>query len=206
MLLTLQRRAGNRAVSAIVQRAAGDVGHEQGQAEHAVSGESSVGTVSVSGLTQAQYTHRWDNGPITHQPAEDCDGDCPERYPCSTASAEKVATYGVTTNVSLPSANIPGLPECERGVLAQWIRNVLEPHEQRHVSAYEHYGGTTRKRFTATGCRDEVAGMLEEQMQTDHDTEEPARRAASDRESADLDPFRASIDFSSCEADEDQGE
>ncbi len=206
-VLRLQRAAGNRAVRAMIQRAPGETSTEHDEVQHSSSGTTpGGGSVSVTGVTHATYTHRWNPGPMSVNTvdAENCETECPdERFPCSTASADMIGTYQVNTNVSLPSADIEGLPECERGVLASWIRTTLNDHEQEHVAAYEAYRGTTRRRFTVTGCRNEVADMLTAAMDEAHTEEEEPRREACDTASANLDPFTETIDFSACEPEEE---
>jgi hypothetical protein len=205
-LLRLQRQAGNRAVTAIVQRQPGTAHTETDRVQHAASGETSAGTVSVTGQTNATYTHLWNPEPQQPRtaPSEDCAGGCPDpRFPCETASAARVSTYRVNATVALPRASdIAGLPDCERGVLQNWIDTILLAHENQHKAAYDAYGGTTRTRHTVTGCRDQVASMLTTQMDAAHRAEEQPRRAACDRASAALDPFSASLDFSPCNTDE----
>lgn len=103
-----------------------------------------------------------------------------------------VAKYHVTTNVTLPSvSDYPDLTPCQQRRVRNAINNVLAPHEQRHVAAFETYNGVTRRRFDLTLCRSEfeptIRSMFEE--------EEQARRTAAKNASDDLDPFFFDVDL-----------
>lgn len=123
-----------------------------------------------------------------------CEG-CTTDDPCIRARGTLVATYSVTTTVTLPSADdFPNLRPCQRRRVQDAIDNVLRPHEQQHVAAFNTYNGTTRRAFDLTLCRSEFDAAI----QAMHDTAAVARQSAAQAASDALDPFHFDVDIN-CE-------
>lgn len=126
--------------------------------------------------------------------ATGCPG-CSTDDPCIRARGTLVATYAVTTTVTLPSADdFPNLRPCQRQRVQNAIDTVLAPHEQQHVTAFNTYNGTTRTAFDLTLCRSEFDAAI----QTMHDTAAAARQSAAQAASDALDPFHFDVDIN-CE-------
>jgi hypothetical protein len=101
----------------------------------------------------------------------------------------------VQTSVTLPSvSDFPGLTPCQQRRVQDAIDNILAPHEQEHVRAFETYNGTTRPAFDLTLCRSEFDGAIQRMF----DAEAQARRAAAQAASDALDPFHFDVDLN-CE-------
>ena len=77
------------------------------------------------------------------------------------------------------------------------IDNVLAPHEQQHVSAFNTYRGTTNRQFDLTLCRNEFDATIRSMVES----EESARRSAAQAASDALDPFHFDVDLD-CEDEE----
>jgi hypothetical protein len=103
-----------------------------------------------------------------------------------------VATYSVTTTVTLPSADdFPGLTPCQRRRVQDAIDNVLAPHEQQHVRAFQQYNGTTRRPFNLTCCRSEFDTIIRNMFEAEAQARQAAAQAASDA----LDPFHFDVNL-----------
>lgn len=166
---------------------------------HAVFGGS--GSVRLHGLTEATFDGgRYSITGETRARAEGCD-NCTEG--CLRVRGTLVATYRVTTTVTLPSVNdYSDLTPCQRERVAAAIRDVLAPHEQDHVRAFETYNGTTRTRFDLTGCN---AEEINAQLQEIHNRQASARAATARALSDALDPFHFEVDLD-CEDEEPERE
>ncbi len=149
-------------------------------------------TIRLEGETTAQFdggTSQIRNQRVTR--ASECEG-C-EDSQCLRVTGTLVLNYRVTTHVTLPSVNdYPNLTPCQRRRVQDAIDNVLAPHEQEHVRAFETYNGTSEHPFDLRVCNAESAS---ERLQTIHDndaaTRETNARAASDA----LDPFHFDVDL-----------
>lgn len=116
---------------------------------------------------------------------------CPARD-CVRVTGMLVATYSVTTTVTLPSVDdFPNLTACQRRRVQQAITNVLAPHEQAHVRAFNRYNGTTRRAFDLTLCRGDFDSAIDGMFSA----EEQARRQAAQAASDALDPFHFDVDL-----------
>jgi hypothetical protein len=152
-----------------------------------VMGRSSM---RLEGRTEADY----DGGSFQTngqrlRPASGCDGCEGE---CVRVTGTLVATYHVTTTVTLPSADdYPDLTACQRRRVQTAIDTVLAPHEQEHVRAFRRYNGTTRRRFDLTLCRGDFDARIQEMFEA----EESARRQAAQQASDALDPFHFDVDL-----------
>jgi len=112
------------------------------------------------------------------------EGDC-YRY-----TGQYIINYNVSTSVSLPG--IPdGLRPCQEDNVRNAITNVLVPHEQEHVAAFNQYNGSVTLNIDYTGPR---AG-LEAHVQQMHDNDDLARMAVANAASAALDPFHINADM-----------
>ncbi len=122
--------------------------------------------------------------------AEGCD-TC-EAGQCVRVRGVLVARYRVTTTVTLPSVNdFPDLTACQRQRVQDAIDNVLAPHEQEHVRAFEQYNGVTRTPFDITLCRSEFDSTIQEMFEQQASDRRDRAQTASDA----LDPFNFDVDL-----------
>jgi hypothetical protein len=164
----------------------------QGAPTHAVA-FNRRGPLRLRGRTDASYDGgRFQTQNVTVRPATDCTGCSGRRCVHVTGTLE--ATYSVATTVTLPRvADFPGLTPCQQRRVQDAIDNVLAPHEQQHVAAFQQYNGTTRRAFDLTLCRSEFDGAIQRMFEA----EEQARRAAAQAASDALDnpPFHFDVDL-----------
>lgn len=135
--------------------------------------------VSVSGLTNANYSHSQSStGEATlGQNCAGCTG--PQ---CISITGNITSTFRAAPTVSLPA--VPGgLSECETAAVRSFINTTLTAHEQQHVAAFNTYTGTVTTPYTYNGCRVGLNAFV----QARHNAIEAPRRAASDALSAALD-------------------
>ncbi len=119
---------------------------------------------------------------------ENCDDDS-----CLRVTGTLVLTYRVTTTVTLPSVNdFPDLSDCQKRRVQDAIDNVLAPHEQDHVRAFETYNGTTRHPFDIKVCNAEEASAALQQI---HDSDAETRQNNAQALSDALDPFHFDVDL-----------
>ena len=105
---------------------------------------------------------------------------------CVTATGVIKAKYSVKTRVSLPSVSqYPELTPAQKRRLQNDITNVLAPHEQKHVAAFNKYRGATSTPFNLSLCRSEFDGTIQSMFEA----QEASRRQAAQAESDSLDPF-----------------
>ena len=71
------------------------------------------------------------------------------------------------------------------------INNVLAPHEQEHVDAFETYNGRTEQLFDLNLCSNQSPGVVRKMVRD----EERPRRAAAQAQSDALDPFNFDVDL-----------
>ncbi len=162
----------------------------QGAPTHAVA-FNRRGPLRLQGRADATYDGgRFQTQNVTVRPGADCTG-CSGRN-CVHVTGTLEATYSVSTSVTLPRvADFPGLTPCQQRRVQDAIDNVLAPHEQEHVRAFEQYNGTTRRAFDLTLCRSEFDGAIQRMFEA----EEQARRAAAQAASDALDPFHFDMDL-----------
>lgn len=157
-------------------------------------------SVRLEGLTEADY----DGGSYRTtgermRPAEACES-C-GGSDCVRVTGTLIATYHVTTTVTLPSVDDhPDLTRCQRRRVRDAIDNVLAPHEQQHVRAFRQYNGTTRRRFDLTLCQGDFDARIQEMFEA----EETQRRARAQAASDALDPFHFDVDLD-CEDEQASG-
>ena len=111
---------------------------------------------------------------------------------CVHMTGTVVTEYHVSTTVTLPKASsFRRLTECQRQRVQDAINNILAPHEQEHVDAFETYNGTTEQPFDLNLCRNQLPGVVKRMVRDD----EKPRRAAAKAQSAALDPFNFNVDL-----------
>jgi hypothetical protein len=156
------------------------------------------GSVDLEGRTDATF------GPpsfTTHHErlsrGTGCDA-CPPND-CIHMTGMLRTSYTTSTVVTLPTVD-QNLSACQRVRVQSAIRNVLAPHEQQHVRAFNTYSGVTNRPFQLTACRDAIEAerdTLTQQMVDDEDTERQDKARA---KSAALDPFVAHVDLDCTDA------
>jgi hypothetical protein len=111
---------------------------------------------------------------------------------CVHVTGTVVTEYHVSTTLTLPKASsFRRLTECQRQRVQDAINNILAPHEQEHVDAFETYNGTTEQPFDLNLCRNQLPGVVKRMVRDD----EKPRRAAAKAQSAALDPFNFDVDL-----------
>ncbi|MBK8814442.1 MAG: hypothetical protein IPN42_02555 [Methylococcaceae bacterium] len=165
--------------------------HGTGQTRHVSAHGQSL---RLEGRTDASYdggSFRTEN--VTVQRSKGCTS-C-GGADCRHVTGTLVATYSVATTVTLPSiADFSDLRPCQRTRVQNAITNILAPHEQQHVSAFNQYNGTTRRHFDLTLCRSDFDSAI----RAIFDAEEQARRSRVQAASDALDPFHFDVDLN-CE-------
>jgi hypothetical protein len=92
---------------------------------------------------------------------------------CVHVTGSVVTEYRVTTTVTLPRAsNFRRLTRFQKERVQDAINNVLAPHEQEHVDAFETYDGTTEQPFDLNLCRNQLPGVVRKMVR---DEERPRR-------------------------------
>jgi hypothetical protein len=156
-------------------------------------------SVTLRGRTDASFSSSFSTEDVVTTRGTGCNGCA--AGDCVHARGTLVSTYTVSTTVTLPSVNdFPNLRPCQRQRVQDGITNVLAPHEQQHVSAFNTYDGTTRRPFDMTICR----GAFDAAIQRMFNSEDSARRAAARALSNALDPFQFDVDLN-CEEPPDAG-
>jgi hypothetical protein len=111
---------------------------------------------------------------------------------CVHVTGTVITEYHVTTTVTLPKASsFRRLTQCQRERVQDAIDNILAPHEQDHVDAFETYNGTTEQPFDLNLCRGQLPRAVKKMVRD----EERPRRAASQAQSDALDPFNFDVDL-----------
>jgi hypothetical protein len=178
-LLSLQRLAGNRAVTLLMSTHDGN-GHTPSIRLHGkTSGTYDGGTSQV----------------LNQRVRRDKGCDCPADSPCLTATGNLRITYHVDVTIEMPE--MPGgLSACQQGRVREFLRNVLGPHEQEHARLLRTYNGTTNRPFKVTACgREGLDGDVNTTLQQMHDDEANQRATDADARSAAIDPFERDIDL-----------
>lgn len=152
-------------------------------------------SLRLKGKTKASFSHSFRTVDVVTEPGEGCK-KCKGRA-CVHVTGTIESTFNVSTKVTLPS--VPkGLTECQRERVRDAIDNVLAPHEDEHVAAYNDYAGTLSTPFDMTIC----AKSFNAKITAMHNAEEKSRRAAAKAASAALDPFFFDVDLD-CEEEEE---
>jgi hypothetical protein len=152
----MQRQFGNQHVQrfmvqrqsatafAPVQRQNGGQAEPQGDKDKADAGNI---TIDEKGVTTAVY-----NPPsmVTKNEVPTPSADAKPGEDKVDVTATVVATFKVTTSVSLPS--VPGgLTACQAKRVRDAINNQLKPHEDQHVAAMKQFDGTFETTVTVKG-------------------------------------------------------
>ncbi|WP_143467525.1 hypothetical protein [Leptolyngbya ohadii] len=163
----------------------------------AISGEGETyemvafaNTLTLRGRTDASFSNSFtvQNGTTTH--ATGCE-NCPSDE-CVRVRGTLRSVFNVTTTVTLPQvSNYPDLTPCQRQRVQAAITNVLAPHEQQHVAAFQTYRGTVLTPFNLTLCRADIDSTI----QSMHDHIEQNRRSSAQSASDALDPFNFDVDL-----------
>lgn len=170
----------------------GPVVQGEGPREHATA-YNNQGSLRLRGRTDADFSSSYRTRNVVVRPVTD-GADCSEGDQVRVTGT-LVATYRVTTRVSLPRvSDYPNLTPCQQQRVRDAIDNILAPHEQEHVAAFRSYNGTTRRRFDLTICRSEFDSTIRSMFEAEQD----ARRRAAQRASDSLDPFHFDVDLN-CE-------
>jgi hypothetical protein len=152
--------------------------------------EARAYSVTLRGLTEADFSSSFKTRNVrtaAGSGCENCAGD-----DCVHTTGILVSTFRVTTTVTLPSVDdFPDLTPCQRRRVQNGITNVLAPHEQEHVAAFNTYRGTVRTPFDLTLCRADFDASIQEL----HDSVEAARRTVAQDASDALDPFSFDVDL-----------
>ncbi len=165
-----------------------------------VLGNGSSVSISLQGTTKANFKRKWSVTNISETPATDCDGCSDDE--CLNISGTMSLVFNANPVVTLPSrSEYDHLSPCQIQRVEQWIQNVLAPHEQDHVDAFNTYDGTVQEQFQFKKCRSERRAVLQSIFNR---IEEPRRQSAQDLSDA-LDPFYSNIDLD-CEDEEQQAE
>ena len=158
---------------------------------HEVLAFAPLPNVRLQGRTRARFNggnFRTEN--VVTEPGSGCKR-CRGKN-CVHVTGTVVTEYRVTTTVTLPRAsNVRGLTRCQKERVQDGINNVLAPHEQKHVDAFETYNGTTEQPFDLNLCRNQLLGVVRKMVRD----EERPRRAAAQTVSDALDPFNFGVDL-----------
>jgi hypothetical protein len=158
---------------------------------HEVVAYARAPNVRLRGVTRAKFDggkSRTEN--LVTEPGSGCRG-CRGKN-CVHVTGTVITEYRVTTTVTLPrAANIRGLTRCQRERVQDAINNILAPHEQEHVDAFETYNGTTEQPFDLNLCRGQLPRAVKKMVRD----EERPRRAAAQAQSDALDPFNFDVDL-----------
>lgn len=147
-------------------------------------------SITLRGRTEATFnsSFRVVNGVTS--PGTGCTG-CAQGN-CLRVRGVIESTFAVTTRVTLPSvSDFPNLRPCQQQRVQDAITNVLAPHEQQHVAAFNTYRGVVNTPFDVTVCRD----ALQAAMQRRHDALDSARQSSARAAGDALDPFQFDVDI-----------
>ncbi|HHM20563.1 MAG TPA: hypothetical protein ENJ20_00945 [Bacteroidetes bacterium] len=150
--------------------------------------------LELRGRTNADYNNSWAVVNENSQHSSGCEG-CEDRD-CFDYSATVRSTFRVTTRVTLPDmAQYSQYSPCQQQRIRNAITNVLAPHEQQHVAAFETYNGTVDTPITLKGCRNQLASAVRQRAITTHEGVERTRRNNAQAASDALDPFVFNVDL-----------
>ncbi|MEN8115381.1 MAG: hypothetical protein ABFS16_00260 [Bacteroidota bacterium] len=163
-----------------------------------VFGDDGPVSISLHGTTEPNFDGGIGNTTnIRVTPATDCEGCSDDE--CLNVSGTHTLVFNANPVVTLPSrSEYDHLSPCQIQRVEQWIRDVLAPHEQEHVDAFNTYDGTVQRQFQLKICRSDWGS---EALQPFHDKIEAERRQSAQELSDALDPFHTNIDLD-CEDEE----
>lgn len=145
-------------------------------------------SLRLQGRTRARFSNSFRTVDVVTERGQGCAG-C-RGAGCVRVTGTLESTFTVATTVTLPP--VPrNLSECQRERVRDAINNVLVPHEQEHVDAFNTYAGTVSTPFDMTVC----SNAFNARIRAMHRAEERARRAAAQALSDALDPFHFDVDL-----------
>lgn len=172
--------------------------HGQKETDH-ITVFTSSGPIRLRGRTDADFSYSYETRNVTTTAATGC-RNCPDTS-CVRCRGRLVIRYRVRTTVTLPSvSDFPDLTPCQQQRVRDAIDNVLAPHEQQHVSAFNTYRGTIDRQFDLTLCRSE----FDDRIRSMAESEEAVRRSTVQAASDALDPFHFDVDID-CEDEPEEG-
>jgi hypothetical protein len=146
--------------------------------------------LTLRGRTDATFSSSFRTLNTRTTPGTGCEGCTGSE--CVHVAGTLESTYRVATQVTLPRvSDYPNLTPCQRRRVQDAISNVLAPHEQQHVAAFNTYRGTTQTAFDMTVCRSD----FDARIQAMHNSAESARQSAAQAASDALDPFEFEVDL-----------
>lgn len=156
-----------------------------------VMGNGASQSLSLQGRTDATYDGgTFSTTNVRVRAGSNCTG-CTGAE-CVSATGNVSSSFHVTTTVTLPSvADYPNLTACQRQRVSEAITNVLAPHEQEHVAAFNAYNGTVVTPFTFNGCRSDFDAYIDGIHQGLASSRQASAQAASDA----LDPFNFNVNL-----------
>jgi hypothetical protein len=195
-VLALQRNAGNAAVSRMLEPDGGAGEEEPAEGEAAVGEEIPFPTgmtfhqepeefvaFAAGPKLEGKTTAHWDSlGHFDPDPpkatrATGC--GCPT---CMRVQGSFVVEYASNPTVKLP--DVPdSLTDCQKRNAEKFIRDVLDPHEQQHVTTFKKFfdGKTTRK-FDIKACSaDEVKSQIDSGYVAELEARKKVAQAESDK-------------------------
>lgn len=150
--------------------------------------EAHARSLNLHGRTRARFSSSFRTVDLVTERGEGCTG-CRGRG-CVHVTGTLESTFNVATTVRLPA--VPrNLTRCQRENVRDAINNVLAPHEQEHVDAFNTYGGTVSTPIDMTVCSNAVNARISAM----HRALERTRRAEAKALSAALDPFNFDVDL-----------
>jgi hypothetical protein len=136
----------------------------------------------------------------TTRPAKGCKGCGADA--CKRVTGEVVMTFTVATTVTLPTPD-PDLTPCQLARVRKAIRDILAPHEQQHVAAFQTYDGSLTRKFDLTMCEEHFDAAIRAMFDK---VEKPRRARAQARSDAlDKPPFFFDVDLD-CQEPPKQGQ
>jgi hypothetical protein len=160
-----------------------------GQPHRGQPGEA--GSVRLRGRTDANFNGgAFSTVGVRTSRSTACDG-CSDT--CRRATGTLVVRMRANPRVTLPRvSDFPNLTPCQVTRVRNAIRNVLAPHEQEHVAAFNQYNATVRRPFDLTVCS---STEFDSRIQEMFEAIEQPRRAAAQAASDVLDPFYFDVDI-----------
>lgn len=152
--------------------------------------EAHARSVRLQGVTRARFSNSFRTVDLTTERGEGCSG-C-RAGNCVHVTGTLESTFNVATTVTLPA--VPrNLSECQRQRVRDAIDNVLAPHEQQHVDAFNTYTGTVTTPIDMTVCSNAVNARIAALHRAIEGPRRAAAQAASD--ALDSPPFFFDVDL-----------
>lgn len=147
-------------------------------------------TLRLQGRTNASFSNNFTTQNVTTTRATGCEG-CPANQ-CIHVTGNLASNFNVTTTVTLPRiSDFPNLTPCQQQRVQNAITNILAPHEQQHVAAFQTYVGRVSTPFDLTLCRSDFDATIRSM----HNSIEQSRRSSAQSASNALDPFHFDVNL-----------